>query len=110
MTGTAQLYELALPDGIRSRYAGQVNGLRVHYLEAGFETAGRPWLLLLHGFPDLAYCWRRVMPALAGAGYHVVAPDLRGYGRTTGGPAGYDDDLSPVPMVDQVRDLSGVGG
>ena len=108
MTATGQLPELALPDGIRSRYADQVNGLRVHFLEAGFETTGRPCLLLLHGFPDLAYCWRRVMPALASAGYHVVAPDLRGYGRTTGWQADYDGDLSPFRMVNEVRDMIGL--
>ena len=55
----------------------------MHVLEAGFEPAGRP-LLLLHGFPELAYSWRKVMLPLAAAGYHVVAPDQRGYGRTTG--------------------------
>ena len=59
-------------------------------LEAGFETAGRPCVLLLHGFPELAYSWRQVMPPLAGAGFHVMAPDLRGYGRTTGWGADYD--------------------
>ena len=52
-------------------------------------------MLLLHGFPELAYSWRKVMPALAAAGYHVIAPDQRGYGRTTGWDAGYDGDLSP---------------
>jgi pimeloyl-ACP methyl ester carboxylesterase len=108
MSATGQLSELALPDGIRSRYADHVNGLRVHYLEAGFETTGRPCLLLLHGFPDLAFCWRRVMPALASAGYLVVAPDLRGYGRTTGWQADYDGDLSPFRMVNQVRDMIGL--
>lgn len=47
-------------------------------LEAG---AGEP-VVLLHGFPELAYSWRRQLPALAGAGFHAVAPDLRGYGRS----------------------------
>ena len=61
-----------------------INGLTMHVLEAGFETKGRPCLLLLHGFPELAFSWRKVMPALAEAGYHVIAPDQRGYGRTTG--------------------------
>jgi pimeloyl-ACP methyl ester carboxylesterase len=41
-------------------------------------------VLLLHGFPELSYSWRKVIPALAAAGYHVIAPDQRGYGRTTG--------------------------
>ena len=72
------------PPAIRSRYVDGINGLRMHVLEAGFETKGRPCLLLLHGFPELAFSWRKVMPALAAAGYHVIAPDQRGYGRTTG--------------------------
>lgn len=63
-----------LEPGIRQRYLDNLNGLRVHLLEAGFETPNRPALLLLHGFPDLAYCWRKVMLPLAAAGYHVVAP------------------------------------
>jgi len=46
----------------------------MHVLEAGFEGAGRPALLLLHGFPELAFSWRRVMIPLADAGYHVIAP------------------------------------
>jgi pimeloyl-ACP methyl ester carboxylesterase len=108
MTPGAQPAELALPAGIRSRYTDHVNGLRVHFLEAGFETPGRPCLLLLHGFPDLAYCWRKVMPALADAGYHVVAPDLRGYGRTTGWDASYDADLSSFRMLNVVRDVIGL--
>ena len=53
----------------------------MHVLEAG--KPGQPCVLLLHGFPELAYSWRKVMPALAHAGYHVLAPDLRGYGSTT---------------------------
>ena len=108
MTQRAQPSELALPAGIRSRYADHVNGLRMHFLEAGFETPGRPCLLLLHGFPELAYCWRKVMPALANAGYHVVAPDQRGYGRTTGWDAGYDGDLRSFRMVNVVRDAIGL--
>jgi len=61
-----------------------INGLTVHLLEAGFEGKERPCVLLLHGFPELAYSWRKVMLPLAEAGFHVVAPDQRGYGRTTG--------------------------
>ena len=86
-----------LPRGIRSRFVDNINGLRMHVLEAGFEQKGRPCLLLLHGFPELAYSWRKVMLPLAAAGYHVVAPDLRGYGRTTGWDGDYDGDLGSVP-------------
>ena len=97
-----------LPAGIRSRMAANGNGLDMHVLEAGFEERGRPCALLLHGFPELAYSWRRVMPALAAAGYHVVAPDQRGYGRTTGWDADYDGDLAPFRLFNLVRDVMGL--
>jgi pimeloyl-ACP methyl ester carboxylesterase len=84
------LPEIRLPPGIRSRFVENINGLRMHVLEAGFETKGRPCLLLLHGFPELAFSWRKVMGPLADAGYHVIAPDQRGYGRTTGWNASYE--------------------
>ena len=97
-----------LDPAIRSRIVSGVNGLAVHLLEAGFETADRPCLLLLHGFPELAYSWRKLMPALAAAGYHVVAPDQRGYGRTTGWHADYDGDLGPFRILNLVRDVLGL--
>ena len=93
-----------LPDGVRSRFVHNVNGLTMHVLEAGFETEGRPALLLLHGFPELAYSWRHVMAPLADAGYHVIAPDQRGYGRTTGWSADYDGSLRPFSRLNAVRD------
>ncbi|WP_270936673.1 alpha/beta fold hydrolase [Falsiroseomonas oryzae] len=95
-----------LPPGIRARIVAGVNGLDMHVLEAG--EAGRPALLLLHGFPELAYSWRKVMPPLAAAGFHVLAPDLRGYGRTTGWRAEYDTDLTPFRLTGQVRDMLGL--
>ena len=87
-----------LPAGVRSRILPGINGLDIHVLEAGYETQGRPAVLLLHGFPELAYSWRKVMPALAAAGYHAIAPDQRGYGRTTGWDADYDGDLAELPL------------
>src|SRR3954447_13589388 len=96
--------EIPLPASIRSRFVENINGLRMHVLEAGFETKGRPCVLLLHGFPELAYSWRKVMPALAAAGYHVIAPDQRGYGRTTGWDADYDGDLESFRILNIVRD------
>ena len=95
---------LPLPDGIRSRLIENVNGLTMHVLEAGYQAEGRPCLLLLHGFPELAYSWRKVMLPLAAAGFHVVAPDQRGYGRTTGWQYGYDVDLMPFRMLNIVKD------
>ncbi len=52
-----------------------VNGVRLHYVEAG----DGPLVLLLHGFPEFWYSWRRQIPALAGAGFRVLAPDMRGF-------------------------------
>jgi pimeloyl-ACP methyl ester carboxylesterase len=97
-----------LPAGIRSRDIANVNGLTVHILEAGYETPGRPAVLLMHGFPELAYSWRKVMPALAAAGYHVIATDQRGYGRTTGWDDSYDADGDPFRILNMTRDAIGL--
>src|SRR2546427_4158187 len=97
-----------LPAGIRSRHIANVNGMTVHILEAGYETPGRPAVLLLHGFPELAYSWRKVMPALAAAGYHVIAPDQRGYGRTIGWDDSYDADPDPFRILNMTRDAIGL--
>lgn len=99
---------LPLEPGIRERYLDHINGLRVHLLEAGFETPNRPALLLLHGFPDLAYCWRKVMLPLAAAGYHVIAPDQRGYGRTTGWDGRYDGEVASFRNHSYARDALGI--
>ena len=97
------LENAVLPPGIRSRFVSDINGLRIHMLEAGFDVQERPCVLLLHGFPELAYSWRKVMLPLAAAGFRVVAPDLRGYGRTTGWDADYDGDLGPSNGTGQGR-------
>jgi pimeloyl-ACP methyl ester carboxylesterase len=97
-----------LPTGVRSRHIANVNGLTVHILEAGYETPGRPAVLLLHGFPELAYSWRKVMPALADAGYHVIATDQRGYGRTTGWDDSYDADPDAFRILNMTRDAIGL--
>lgn len=101
-----------LPPGVRSRILPGINGLDVHVLEAGFEQPKggkpRPAVLLLHGFPELAYSWRKQLPALAAAGYHAIAPDQRGYGRTTGWSADYDADLSPFRFMGLLREAIGV--
>src|ERR1700680_4714446 len=96
---TTTLPDITLPAGIRSRFVDGLHGLRMPVLEPVFEAKGRPCVLLLHGFPDLALSWRKVMPQLAAAGYHVIAPDQRGYGRTTGWDANYDGDLASFRLV-----------
>ena len=112
MSAIAAFDQSVLPAGIRSRFVDNINGLRMHMLEAGFHsgvpTGDRPCVLLLHGFPELAYSWRKVMLPLAQAGFHVVAPDQRGYGRTSGWDAAYDGELAPFRMLNLVRDALGL--
>ena len=106
MQATPDLTPLPLPAGIRSRMVSGINGLAMHVLEAG--APGRPCVLLLHGFPELAYSWRKIMLPLAAAGYHVVAPDQRGYGRTTGWDARYEGDLGSFRLLNLARDALGL--
>jgi pimeloyl-ACP methyl ester carboxylesterase len=56
----------------------ETNGIRMHLAEQGEG----PLVVLCHGFPESWYSWRHQLPALAEAGFHAVAPDMRGYGRT----------------------------
>src|SRR5262249_33326583 len=94
-----------LPASIRSRTVGGVMGLAVHMVGAGFEETRRPTVVLLHGFPELAYSWRKVMLPLTAAGYHVIAPDMRGYGRTLGWDDSYDADPDQFRTLNMVRDV-----
>lgn len=105
---TRHLIDLPLPPGIRSRFVNNDNGLVMHVLEAGYETPDRPCVLLLHGFPELAYSWRKVMLPLAAAGYHVLAPDQRGYGRTTGSIDSDDKHLDEFRILNLVEDALGL--
>jgi pimeloyl-ACP methyl ester carboxylesterase len=66
----------------------EANGIRFVAYESG-RGSGRPLALLLHGFPDDATTWKALMPGLAGAGYHVVAPYMRGYAPTSPSPTGH---------------------
>jgi pimeloyl-ACP methyl ester carboxylesterase len=59
-----------------------VNGIELEVFQAGEENAGNP-IVLCHGWPELAYSWRHQIPALAAAGYHVIIPNQRGYGRSS---------------------------
>jgi pimeloyl-ACP methyl ester carboxylesterase len=89
-----------MPDGdVRSRTVS-TNGVDLHLLEAGGDG---PVVLLAHGFPELAYSWRHQLPALAEAGYRAVAPDQRGYGRSSRPGAIEDYDIHHL-----VGDLVGV--
>jgi pimeloyl-ACP methyl ester carboxylesterase len=77
----------------------QTNGINMHIAEAGEG----PLVLLLHGFPELWYSWRHQLPALAEAGYHAVAPDVRGYGDTDKPP-----NIEDYTMKKMIADYLGV--
>ena len=74
---------------VGSRYV-KTNGIRLYCLEAGPPDG--PLVLLMHGFPELAYSWRHQVEHLGAAGFHVVAPDLPGYGRSDKPDVTYDVD------------------
>ncbi len=88
-----------LPDGAVSRYA-TVNGVRLHYVMAG---SGDP-VLLLHGWPETWYAWRKVIPVLA-ARFTVVAPDMRGYGDSERPVGGYDKVTVATDLHELMRSL-----
>jgi pimeloyl-ACP methyl ester carboxylesterase len=78
-------------------------GVTLHYVEAGEG----PLVVLLHGFPEFWYSWRHQIPALAAAGFRVVAPDMRGYNLSSK-PAGwraYDADLLADDVAGLIRSL-----
>ncbi len=72
------------------------NGITLHITEQG----SGPLVLLCHGWPELAYSWRHQMPALAEAGYRVVAPDMRGYGGSS-----VPHDIAAYAITDLVGDM-----
>jgi pimeloyl-ACP methyl ester carboxylesterase len=85
-----------------------VNGIRLHYVEAG----DGPLVLLLHGFPGFWRSWRHQIPALAAAGFHVVAPDMRGYNLSEKPPgvAAYRIDHLVKDVVELLRTFGGEAG
>jgi pimeloyl-ACP methyl ester carboxylesterase len=97
-----------VPGGIRSRFIDNNNGVRMHILEAGFEENNRPCVVFLHGFPELGYTWKNQLLPLAQAGFHVIAPDLRGYGRSVTRPVAFEDDLLPYALLNRVNDVVGL--
>ncbi|KAG9671451.1 alpha/beta-hydrolase, partial [Aureobasidium melanogenum] len=101
------LESLPLPQGLEESYIDCTDscGLVFHIISAGQKN--KPLILLTHGFPEIAFSWRRIMPALAAQGYYVVAPDQRGYGRTTGWDTRpfHEVDLNQFTITNLVRDL-----
>lgn len=77
----------------------EANGIRMHIAEQGTG----PLVLLCHGFPESWYSWRHQLPALAAAGYRVVAPDMRGFGQTD-----RPQDIAQYTMLHMAGDMVGL--
>ena len=93
---------------IKSQKVDISTGLNVHYLEASKNNNNinnQPTALLLHGFPELSFSWRKIMPILANEGFRVIAPDMRGYGLTSGGTRKYDEDISEYRLLNLTTDI-----
>lgn len=96
--GRRPLEPVELPGPWQHRHVA-ANGARFHLAASG--PGHGPLVLLLHGFPEFWWSWRHQLPALAEAGYHAVAMDLRGYGGSDKTPRGYD-------AVTLAQDVAGV--
>ncbi len=79
----------------------RTNGVTLKVAEAG--ERGNPVVVLTHGFPELAYSWRHQIPVLAAAGYHVLAPDQRGYGGSS-----RPDGIDAYNIVELTADIAGL--
>jgi pimeloyl-ACP methyl ester carboxylesterase len=103
----AGLPPLPLPEGIKEDYIDCTSscGLNFHILKAGKPKD--PLILFCHGYPELAFSWRKIMPSIAAQGYYCVAMDQRGYGRTTGWAqkSFHEVDLNEYTITNLVRDL-----
>jgi pimeloyl-ACP methyl ester carboxylesterase len=104
--------QVVLVDGPWAHRDVTAGGLRFHVAECGPQDG--PLVLLLHGFPEFWWSWRAQLVALGEAGFHAVAPDLRGYGATDKPPRGYDaytltDDLAGLVRALGARDADVVG-
>jgi len=75
------------------------NGIELNIAEQGEG----PLVLMLHGFPESWYSWRHQIPAVAGAGFHAVAPDMRGYGKSD-----KPGDITTYNQVEVTRDIVGL--
>lgn len=104
--------QVALVDGAWTHRDVTAGGVRFHVAECGPEDG--PLVLLLHGFPEFWWSWRAQLVALGEAGFHAVAPDLRGYGASDKPPRGYDlytlsDDVEGLVRALGARDAHLVG-
>ena len=90
---------------IRSNVIKNINGLDIHFLESGEKTENSELIVLLHGFPELSFSWRKILPVLSDNGYHVIAPDQRGFGSTIGSDLSYTSNLADFSQINLATDI-----
>ena len=96
-----------LDKNIKSNFVDIGTGLKVHYLECNYTNKkDAPIALLLHGFPEISFSWRKILPLLSKEGFRAIAIDQRGYGETIGGSKKYEDDIREYNLINLVSDLS----
>jgi pimeloyl-ACP methyl ester carboxylesterase len=88
----------AQAQGLQHRFA-QLNGIKIHHVEQG----SGPLVILVHGFPESWYSWRHQLPAIAAAGYRVVAPDMRGYAQSE-----VPSEIASYTIMHLVGDVTGL--
>ncbi|KAI1613976.1 microsomal epoxide hydrolase [Exophiala viscosa] len=101
-TDPTTLPPLSLPDGVRSRFVDTTpHSLVFHILESlPTNLSQKPQLIVLcHGFPEVGYSWRKILPLLSAQGYHAVAFDQRGYGRTFSRKPLQASSFSPLSLI-----------
>lgn len=103
---TTDHHEPEQATGLHARSV-QLADARLHLVEAGQDSGG-PLVLLVHGFPESWYSWRHQLPALAQAGYHAAAIDVRGYGRSSK-PAAIDAYRMVALVADNVELVAALG-
>lgn len=96
---TSSLFPIGAQDNELHHRFIQVNGIKMHYAEQGMG----PLVVLVHGFPESWYSWRHQLKALSAAGFHVVAPDMRGYGQTEVPP-----EIASYTIMHLVGDVTGL--
>ena len=92
---------------ISSHFISIASNLKIHYLECIPKKSNKdyPIALLLHGFPELSFSWRKIIPQLSNAGFRVIAPDQRGYGKTLGGSKKFNADIHEYSLFNLTIDI-----
>ena len=94
-----------LSPNIRIKVAKNINGLDIKYLEAGKKSIKSELIVLLHGFPEIGFSWRKILNELSHHSYHIISPDQRGFGGTIGADFTFTNDLTSYNHLNLAKDI-----